>query len=291
MDDNNRISGRLIGALFVAGIGLMMYFMQVQQNPVTGERQHISISPDQEIRLGLQSAPAMTRKMGGEIATTDPRHLEVEKIGNFLATHTLAKKSPWKFQFHLLADKDTVNAFALPGGQIFITMGLLNKLQTEAQLAGVLSHEMGHVIERHSAEQMAKSQLGQSLIMAVGVGASDPDNPNSAMKATMIASMVNHMMQLRYSRKDESEADLWGLKLMSEAGYDPKAMVQVMKILEAAGGGGQSIEMFQTHPNPELRIKDINDYLREHPPQEGLKEGRNLKEVFNHVDGAGRESK
>lgn len=280
MGNNNGISGRLIVAVIIAVIGFLGYLMQVQQNPVTGERQHISISPDQEIRLGLQSAPAMAQQMGGEIADADPHHAEVEKIGNFLVTNTVAKSSPWKFQFHVIADTKTINAFALPGGQIFITMGLLNKLQTEAQLAGVLGHEMGHVIERHSAEQMAKSQLGQALILAVGMGSSDPNHPDLAMNTTMIASMVNHMMELRYSRKDESEADTWGLKLMAEAGYNPRAMIQVMEILKAAGDHGHSIEMFQTHPNPDIRIQNINHYLQEHPPGGDLKDGKNLTEVF-----------
>lgn len=277
MNNNNAFLGRLIGALVIAAIGLLAYYMQVQQNPVTGERQHVSLSPDQEIRLGLQSAPMMTQKMGGEATTTDPRYLEVTKMGNFLVANTVAKNSPWSFKFHLLSDTETVNAFALPGGQIFITRGLLDKLQTEAQLAGVLSHEMGHVIERHSAEQMAKSQLGQSLIMAVGVGASDPSHPNYSMDATMLASVVNQMISLRYSRNDESEADIWGLKLMEQAGYDPRAMIQVMEILKAAGSHGHSIEMFQTHPNPDLRIQNIKKYLEKYPPQGDLSEGKNLR--------------
>lgn len=278
--NNSGIRGRIIAALIVAAIGFMVYLSQVQENPVTGEKQHVSLSPDQEIRLGLQSAPEMSRQMGGEISTNDPHYVEVQKMGAFLVDNTIAKKSPWKFQFHVIADPKTINAFALPGGQIFITLGLLDKLQTEAQLAGVLSHEMGHVIERHSAEQMAKSQLGQSLIMAVGVGATDPDHPGYTRGATMIAALVNQMMQLRYSRKDESQADAWGLKLMVQAGYNPRAMIQVMEILKAAGDRGASIEMFQTHPNPDIRIRDIEHYLQENPPKEGLKEGRSLREVI-----------
>lgn len=276
MNENNRFSGRLIGALFLAAIGIVMYFAQVQENPVTHERQHVAISPTQEIRLGLQSAPMMAREMGGELRSSDPRYLEVQKIGNYLVQNTIAKGSPWQFQFHVLADEKTINAFALPGGQIFITAGLLKDLENEAQLAGVLSHEMGHVIERHSAQQMATSQLGQSLISAVGVAASDPDNPQRGLSATMIASVVNQMINLRYSRADESEADLWGLKLMTQAGYNPRAMIRVMEILKAADKGGHSIEMFQTHPNPDIRIHDINEYLKKNPPQEGLNDGKAL---------------
>lgn len=275
-DNSGGFGGRIIIGIGIALVGLFMYMSQAQNNPVTGERQHVSLTPKQEIRLGLESAPKMAQEMGGELPASDPRAQEVEKIGAFMVAHTDAKKSPWKFQFHLLADTKTVNAFALPGGQIFITLGLLNKLQTEAQLAGVLSHEMGHVIERHSAQQMAKSQLGQLLVVAVGVGASDQQHMmNDPM---VIASVVNQLAQLRYSRKDESQADLWGLKLMSQAGFDPRAMIQVMKILKAQAGVGRTVEFFQSHPNPDLRIKQIEAYLQEHPPEGNLTEGQSLKD-------------
>lgn len=271
---------RLIIALVIAGIAWFTYMNQVEVNPVTGQKQHVAISPDQEIRLGLESAPQMSREMGGELPTSDPRTQEVKKIGNYIVENSVAKKSPWQFEFHLLADHQTVNAFALPGGQIFITLGLLDKLQTEAQLAGVLSHEIGHVIERHTAEQMAKNQLGQMLVMAVGSAASSPDQ-SSQYNPAIIASLVNQVIQLRYSRADESEADTWGLTLMEQAGFDPRAMIQVMEVLKKASGGREgSMEIFQTHPNPDLRIEQINAYLKENPPPSGLSQGKLLKDVF-----------
>ncbi len=173
-------SGRLMIAVFIALIGFAMFYFNSEENPLTGEKQHVSISPAQEVSLGLQSAPQMAREMGGEVPASDPRLKVVKQVGNFLVSKIDASKSPWKFNFHLLADTKTVNAFALPGGQIFITLGLYNDLTTEAQLAGVLGHEMGHVIERHTAQQMAKSQLGQLLVMAVGAGASDSFDPNES---------------------------------------------------------------------------------------------------------------
>ncbi len=277
--NSNNFGTRLIGGIVIALIGFAIYMSQTQINPVTGEKQHISISPKQEIRLGLESAPEMAREMGGEVPSTDARTIEVQHIGEYIVSHTNAAQSPWKFKFHLLADQKTINAFALPGGQIFITLGLLNKLQNEAQLAGVLSHEMGHVLERHSAQQMAKSQLGQMLVAAAGTAASDPNGSGASNSATMIAAMVNHMFQLRYSRHDESEADQWGLKLMAQSGFDPRSMIKVMEVLKSSGGG-HGAEIFQTHPNPDLRIKQIEAYLAEHPPAANLSEGKNLSEVF-----------
>lgn len=270
-----RRGGRLFIALIIAVIGILMYMSNTQENPVTGEKQHVSLTPDQEIHLGLESAPEMAREMGGEVPSSDPRSQEVNKIGNLLIQKTEASRSPWKFQFHLLQDPKTVNAFALPGGQIFITLGLYNALQNEAELAGVLGHEMGHVIQRHSAQQMAKNQLGQMLVVAVATGASDQQG--HGQNAAMIAAMVNQMIQLKYSRADESEADSWGLQLMSKAGFDPYAMVQVMQVLkEASQGHGRGPDFIQSHPDPDLRIERIKEYLKTHPPLPGLSEGNAL---------------
>lgn len=273
MDERSNFKSRLVTALFIAFIGWFMYSQQVEENPVTKQKQHVSISPAEEIKLGLESAPQMSREMGGAVPANDPRSQEVQRIGQFLVDNTLAKESPWKFQFHLLADSKTINAFALPGGQIFITLGLLNELQTEAQLAGVLAHEMGHVIERHSAQQMASGQLGQILTVAVGtLGSGD----NAGSGAYQIAAVVNQALQLSYSREDELQADTWGLKLMAASGFDPRAMIQVMKVLKSVSHEGHSAEMFQTHPNPDLRIVQIQEFLAKNPPGPGLSEGRKL---------------
>jgi predicted Zn-dependent protease len=283
-NDPNQGQGRGIGTRLLIGIaialvGWFMYMNQVEENPVTGKKQHVAISPDQEIKLGLESAPQMSREMGGEVPSSDPRGQVVQNLGNYLVQNTVAKKSPWQFKFHLLADDKTVNAFALPGGQIFITLGLLDKLENEAELAGVLGHEMGHVIERHTAEQMAKDQLGKTMVVAVGAAASDHGS-----SPLMIAAFVNQMIQLRYSRNDESEADEWGIKLMSEAGFNPRAMIQVMQVLKAVGGGGHQVEMFQTHPNPDLRMEQIEDYLKKNPPDPNLSDGHPLKYLYQHPE-------
>lgn len=267
----------IIIALLIAAFAFFTYLSQSEKNPVTGEKQRVSISPEQEIGLGLQAAPQMAAQMGGEVTANDPRTQEVKKIGQEIIKGSIAHKGPWMFQFHLLADNKTINAFALPGGQVFITLGLLNLLQTEGQLAGVLAHETGHVIQRHSAQQMAKSQLGQMLILATGVAATDSNNPQRGRQAAMIAGLVNQTVQLRYGRKDELEADQWGMKLMTQAGYHPKAMIEVMHILEKATPKGHTPEMLLTHPYPEHRIEQINAYLKSNPAAMNLTEGRDLK--------------
>lgn len=280
------IWGRILIALAIAAIGYVMYLSKTETNPITGEKQHVSLSPNQEVMLGLQSFNQVAQEMGGTISDNDPRSQEVDRIGAILVSRLKAENIPWKFQFHLLGDPQTVNALALPGGQIFITLGLYNKLDNEAQLAGVLGHEMGHVIERHTAQQMAKSQLGQMLVVAVGTGAGSTGQ-QGAFDPVTVASAVNQMIQLRYSRGDESEADEWGLKLMEQAGYDPSAMISVMEILKAASGrSGQGAEIFQTHPNPDLRIEQIKAYLKKHPPRAGLTMGKKLTKTSGSSRGS-----
>ena len=248
-------SGRLIMAAAIAIFSLISYFGATQHNPITGETQHINITPEQEIALGLQSAPEMEAQFGGEDPNTNDQAI-VDQIGNKVVQGSSAANSPYQFDFHLLADPQTINAFALPGGQVFITRALYDQLQTEGQLAGVLGHEIGHVVARHSAEQIAKTQLTEGLTGAAVIASYDPNNPSSANSA-QVAALIGQLVTLKFSRGDETEADKFGVCFMNEAGYDPNEMVGVMQVLEAASSGNEPPEFFSTHPSPANRIQQI----------------------------------
>jgi predicted Zn-dependent protease len=275
-----RIQFRYVIAVIIALIGIGMYMMNTQVNPVTGQKQHIAMTVDQEKALGLEAAPEMAAKMGGDIdPRDDPRARLVVEVGRRIVNQSDASRSPYvdNFHFHLLNDSETINAFALPGGQVFITRGLYDKLDTEAELAGVLGHEIGHVIGRHAAEQMAKGQLGQMLALAVGVGASD--DQGHGRNAQMAAMMINQMFQLRFSREDEAQADSFGLKYMAQAGYNPTAMLNVMQVLKEASKGSHPPEFLTTHPLPETRIAAIQEQLDQEYPNgvpDSLTQGRPL---------------
>ncbi|HEY0782935.1 MAG TPA: M48 family metallopeptidase [Thermoanaerobaculia bacterium] len=246
--------GRLLIALVVAGFSLVSYFSMRVYNPVTHETQHVGVTAEQEIALGLQAAPQMAAQYGG--VDPDPQdQARVDAIGQKLLAQSDAKDTPYRFEFHALADAQTINAFALPGGQVFITAGLLHLLETEGQLAGVLGHEMGHVVARHGAQQMAKERLTQGLTGAAVLATYDPNNPASQRNAA-VAALVGRLVNMRFGRQDELQADQLGVRLMAQAGYDPRAMIQVMQILEKAAPGRQ-VEFFSTHPNPEHRIDRI----------------------------------
>lgn len=251
--------GRFAIVGVIALVAIVSYVAKFERNPETGQLQAVAMDPQQEVTLGLQAAPQMAQEMGGVLsAQRDGRAARVSDVGQRLVRLSKAAQSRYaqNFNFHLLADDKTVNAFALPGGQIFITLALYESLANEAQLAGVLGHEIGHVIYRHSSEQMAKGQLGQSLVGAVAAGTGYDQS------AVMAAGLANKMLTLKYGRGDELESDEWGLVTLEQAGYDPSQMLAVMEALkQASGGGGRGPSMFATHPDPDARIKRIQEYL------------------------------
>lgn len=254
----------------MALLSLGTYWCNTQDNEFTGEKQHVDITVEQEIALGLQAAPEMASQYGG-LHSDQVAAAKIKEIGQKLLQNSKAGQTPYRFEFHLLADEQTVNAFALPGGQIFITAGLLKKLGTEGQVAGVLGHEIGHVVARHSAEQLAKAKLTQGLTGAAAIASYDPENPASQSGA-VVAAMVGKLLNMRYGREDELESDRLAVALTAQSGYNPQAMIQVMRILEEASGGASGPEFAQTHPNPGNRVAEIERAIQAQYPN-GLPAG------------------
>jgi len=242
---------RLIMAGLVAIVAIISYFGKRSLNPITGEQQYVSLTPEQEIALGNQSAPEMAGQFGGLSTDQELQH-KVEQIGNRIVSQTDAGKSPYEFHFSVLADDQTINAFALPGGNVFITEGLARRLTSDDQLAGVLGHEVGHVIGRHAAEHMAQMELTQGLISAGQIATNDPN---------MISSYVGQMINLKFGRDDELESDKFGVNYMHQAGYTPQAMIEVMEILQQASGNSSQPEFQSTHPSPANRIQHLKDEI------------------------------
>lgn len=253
----SRFKLMLFIGLAMAAFQAFKYFTNTQVNPVTGETQRVQWSMEEEVALGVQSAPQMAQQHGG--LYPDQRAQDyLDKVGERLVNTPTGRKSEYPYEFHLLADPNVVNAFALPGGQTFITYALFNELENEDQLAGVMGHEIGHVIERHGAERMAKTGFIRGIINSVMIG--------SGGDATMaqIANVVGNYANMKYGRDQELESDNWGVKLMIESGYDPEALIGVMDILERASGGARVPEFQSTHPSPENRRELIREAIKRH---------------------------
>ncbi len=253
------MKARLILAVVMILFALLSYYGSSEMNEFTGSEQRVAMTKGQEIALGLQSAPQMAKEFGG--LDRDPSdQARVDAVGERLLRGKSLSTSDYQYEFHLLADPKTVNAFALPGGQVFITRALYNELKTQAQLAGVLGHEIGHVAARHGAQHLAKQQLTQGLAGAAGVAVGDQSGAQMAM-------MVGQMVNMKYGRGDELESDRIGVRVMGEAGYDPRAIIEVMKVLKRAAGAGRQPEFFSTHPDPENRISMIEQAIAEIYPE------------------------
>ena len=267
-----RIGGRFLIAAALAIMAVVGYVGQKSENEITGETQHVALTREQEVALGLEAVPQVAAEFGGLL--DHPIADYVAEVGERVALGVGEKSNLYDYEFHVLADDQTVNAFALPGGQIFVTVAMLRSLDSEAELAGVLGHEVGHVVGRHGAEHLAKQQLGQGLVGAAGVASWDPDNPSSA-QAAMVAAAVNQLVQLRYSRSDELESDELGVRFLTASKYDPGAMIGVMQALQRASKGRSAQpEFFQTHPDPENRIARLRELVGDHGGSGDLGEER-----------------
>lgn len=182
----------------------------------------------------------------------------VDLIGKKLVDNSIAKKSGYPFEFHLLKDPNTINAFALPGGQIFITFALFSKLVNqngqlnENMIAGVLGHEIGHILGKHSNEIITNANFWKLLTMGASVGADLGELANGIGQKTL----------LKNGRGDELESDELGVKLMLDAGYNPEHLIGVMEILKAAAGPNRVPEFQSTHPDPENRIEKIKEAIK-----------------------------
>lgn len=246
----------LLLALGIAAFSLIKYCSNKSVNPVTGKTEYVSLTPEEEIALGLQSREQLAQQFGGLYPDKEVQ-ATIDRIGTNIVMNSDANRAPYKFEFHVLNDPKTVNAFALPGGQIFITTALLSRLTTEDQVAGVLGHEVGHVIERHSAERMAESNLFSGLGNAAVILTGD-------YTTQQVVGQVINTTLMAHGRDDELESDDLGVKYMMQSGYNPEQMIIVMDVLEKASGGSSRPEFMSTHPNPGNRREEIRESIKKY---------------------------
>jgi predicted Zn-dependent protease len=241
-------------ALVIAGFAIVQFYTGTTEevNDFTGRKQRLALNPQEEIQLGLASRNEMSSMHGGFSSDVEARS-RVNRVGRKIVDASDADETAYRFDFHLLADRRTVNAFALPGGQIFITEALYRLLETEDELAGVLAHEIGHVVGRHSSEQIATDKLLNGFTMAAVLATSDGQGSGSPQ----LAMLINQVVSTKYGRDDEIESDRLAVKFLMQSGYEPEALLRVMEVLKQAGGEGDPPEFLSTHPAPENRIQLI----------------------------------
>ncbi len=210
-------------------------------NPISGKGQLMLISHGQELEIGRKYAPEIEKQLGGRIPNLILQNY-IDSVGQKIVriSHTP------EFEYHFTAVEDkSLNALALPGGYIFITRGLLENLHNEAQLASVLAHETVHVVARHSSVSMS-TQIGIDILLSAVT------SEETSRGVLTVTDLTRQILNLKYSREDEKEADLAGLDYMVLAGYNPLEMVATMQIFESEQQV-RPVEFLSTHPAPENR--------------------------------------
>ncbi len=234
------------------------------KNAATGKSYFMLLSREQENALGAEAAPQFTAQYGGKVADTIAQTY-ITDIGYKLSQVTESDYPTLDWEFTFL-DSDVVNAFALPGGKVFVTRGLVQKLNNEAELAGVLGHEVGHVTAQHANRRISK-QIGFNAIvtgLAVAVASSDDDSDfrKFGQYGVPALSFGGNIVLLKYGRDEELEADSLGMRYMERLKYAPEGQLQVMRVLkELSGSNSRPPELLSTHPYPERRIQLIQQAL------------------------------
>lgn len=220
-------------------------------NPATGKKQLMLVSEAQELAMGKEADQQAVAAYG--LYPDDEVQAYVQGLGQRLAKASERPSLPWSFK---VVDDATVNAFALPGGFIYVTRGIMAHLRSEAELAGVLGHEIGHVTGRHSAAQMSKQQLAMGGLM-VGMIV-EPE----LQRFGGIAQQGLGLLFLKFGRDDENQADELGLRYMTREDYEPREMIEVFGVLDrASSGAGRMPDWLSTHPSPGNRQAHIQELI------------------------------
>jgi predicted Zn-dependent protease len=248
-----RITRSAIVTVFLAGL-------MWAQGPTQFHPGFNLFSKDQDVQLGQENAAQVRKQMP---VIKDPVLTEyVTRVGKRLMSAHEAQESGFPFTFEVVADP-SINAFALPGGPMFINTGLLKAVDSEAQLAGVMGHEMSHVILRHGTNQASKSKL---IELPALLGSQMAGSSMMGKLAQVGIGLGANSVLLKFSRSAESQADLMGSHLMAESGYDPMEMAHFFEKLNAQGGG-RTMQFLSDHPNPDNREKAIEEEAHRLPQQ------------------------
>jgi Zn-dependent protease with chaperone function len=239
-------------------------------------------SKQQDIQLGKEAAAQVEKQM--TVIPNKPLTDYITSIGQRLVTRG-GLDPDYPYSFHVVQD-ESINAFALPGGPMFVNTGLLKAVENEGQLAGVLAHELSHVVLRHGTSQASKAQ-GIQIIAMIGGALAGGNGSLMGNLAQMGIGLGANSVLLKYSRNAERDADLLGMHTMAKAGYDPIEMARFFEKIEAEAGRGNSkfAQFFSDHPNPGNRVQMVEQEIPYLPKQNYRGTEGNLKQMQKIVEG------
>ncbi|MEC9372424.1 MAG: M48 family metalloprotease [Planctomycetota bacterium] len=259
---------RYVMRLFAVALGVVSAAAALPgcaTNPATGRTQWDVMSRAEEIELGEAAQGELVDGYGGRVRDESLQQY-MTRVGMSMVPHTEADypSLPWEFT---LLESDVINAFALPGGKVFMTRGLAERLENEAQMAGVLGHEIGHVTAEHADKRVGNQLLISGIVIGAAVAAGQSDEDWVSAGVPLLVGAGGTAFALKFGRNEELEADALGMRYMSRAGYNPRGQLGVMQILAGASEGPRGPEFLSTHPYPETRIDRIRKRLQDEYPE------------------------
>jgi predicted Zn-dependent protease len=241
--------------------GVFYYFSNQETVPVTGRSQLVSMDRQQEMALGVASYREVLAK--SDVVSSGKAVELVREIGQRIAKAAAADDPGFKWEYSVIRS-DQANAFALPGGKVAIYTGILPVAENADGLAVIMGHEIAHAIARHGAERMAQQQLLQWGQLAVGMAAGELDRQTQQMVMGAFGLGAQYGALLPFSRKHESEADYIGLIYVARACFDPREAPKLwQRMAKAPSGRGQPAEFMSTHPSPDTRIRQFEEWMPE----------------------------
>jgi len=216
-------------------------------------------SPQQDVELGREVSKDAERQL--QLVTNNDANAYISALGQSLVAKS-PNENKFPFFFKIVNDR-SINAFALPGGPIYIHRGAIEAADNESQLAGVIGHEIGHILLRHGTNQATKAQVGQGVLGALGAILG---NGAAGQIATLGGGFLANSVLLKYSRDAETESDLMGTQILYDLGYDPKGMSEFFEKLAKEHKGSKTEEFFSNHPIPENRVMKVNAEMRKLGP-------------------------
>lgn len=258
-------------------------------DPISGKKTYTLLSTQQEIEIGQKVVPSAINENDGLYPDREVQNY-IRQLGAKIASYTPRRVD---YQFYVVNSPD-INAFALPGGPVFITRGLMLKMEKESELAGVLAHELGHINARHHAKFLEKTYGMSVLIGILGIALQGSDYASTVMSLAQVSA---GLLQLKFSRDQENEADALGVRFTYQSGYDPKGLLSMFEKFKSLERG-MSVEWLSTHPLPDTRIRNVQQMIaQQYPDSYRLKQNstnfdkiqsilKSTKESFEQVEEA-----
>jgi len=250
-----------------------------QSEPVLPQPGDTGISRDEQIQVGHKAMGQVYQQLP-VLPDSNPVTQYVQQLGKRLA-QSIPQQQSWPYEFHVIQQKE-INAFALPGGPIFINVGTVTAASNEAQLAGVMAHEMAHVYMQHSAKQM-KQNVGPSILAGVGQILGQMIGGVGGALASIGGQMVGGMWSMKYSREDEAQADSVGAIVMYKARYNPRSMAEFFQKLQEESGGGGPPQFLSDHPSPGNRVAAVENEIENWPPEQWVTNTASFNRVYQEA--------